>query len=158
MLFPHSSLALLLAALLLGCLVAVIARKYSSKTPPTLHTEAPEDNTKTPVESPPAIDSMPSVATSSQEKSATKNTVPDTPPKDIDPPAAKQMFDAFLVLDVEATCMPGTDFNYANEIIASRCFHIYASLRVLRSFSSGHVGMARLFAQMEAQRCKRSGE
>lgn len=37
----------------------------------------------------------------------------------LDPGAAKQTYDAFLVLDVEGTCQPGTDFNYANEIIAS---------------------------------------
>ncbi|KAI0083989.1 ribonuclease H-like domain-containing protein [Irpex rosettiformis] len=36
---------------------------------------------------------------------------------DIDWTAVKQPYDAYLVLDVEATCMPGTDFNYANEII-----------------------------------------
>ncbi|PSR88914.1 hypothetical protein PHLCEN_2v5063 [Hermanssonia centrifuga] len=38
----------------------------------------------------------------------------------IDPTAAMQPYqpyDAFLVLDVEATCQPGTDFDYANEII-----------------------------------------
>ncbi|KIP04762.1 hypothetical protein PHLGIDRAFT_75411 [Phlebiopsis gigantea 11061_1 CR5-6] len=45
--------------------------------------------------------------------------MPTAPAAEIDPAAAKQSFDAFLVLDVEATCMPGTDFNYANEIIAS---------------------------------------
>lgn len=28
-----------------------------------------------------------------------------------------QPYDAFLVLDVEATCLQGTDFNYPNEII-----------------------------------------
>ncbi|KAJ3535068.1 hypothetical protein NMY22_g6655 [Coprinellus aureogranulatus] len=30
---------------------------------------------------------------------------------------SKQTIDAFLVLDVEATCQQGTDFNYTNEII-----------------------------------------
>ncbi|CAL1704142.1 unnamed protein product [Somion occarium] len=35
----------------------------------------------------------------------------------IDRTYVKQSHDAFLVLDVEATCMPGTDFNYPNEII-----------------------------------------
>ncbi|KAI0078183.1 hypothetical protein K474DRAFT_967896 [Panus rudis PR-1116 ss-1] len=35
----------------------------------------------------------------------------------IDRTFVKQPYDAFLVLDVEATCMPGTDFNYPNEII-----------------------------------------
>lgn len=37
----------------------------------------------------------------------------------IDRTFVKQTYDAFLVLDVEATCMPGTDFNYPNEIIVS---------------------------------------
>ncbi|KAI0685487.1 ribonuclease H-like domain-containing protein [Cytidiella melzeri] len=39
------------------------------------------------------------------------------PLTDIDWTAVKQPYDAYLVLDVEATCMPGTDFGYANEII-----------------------------------------
>jgi 3'-5' exoribonuclease 1 len=29
----------------------------------------------------------------------------------------QQPYDAFLILDVEATCFQGTDFNYPNEII-----------------------------------------
>ncbi|KAF8061507.1 ribonuclease H-like domain-containing protein [Lyophyllum atratum] len=33
------------------------------------------------------------------------------------PPTAKQPYEAFLVLDVEATCQQGTDFNFPNEII-----------------------------------------
>ena len=33
----------------------------------------------------------------------------------------KQPFDAFLVLDVEATCQEGTDFNWPNEIIVCYC-------------------------------------
>ncbi|KAG5639605.1 hypothetical protein H0H81_010807 [Sphagnurus paluster] len=37
-----------------------------------------------------------------------------TPPP---PPKAKQPYEAFLVLDVEATCQLGTDFNFPNEII-----------------------------------------
>ena len=37
----------------------------------------------------------------------------------IDRTFVKQTYEAFLVLDVEATCMPGTDFNYPNEIIVS---------------------------------------
>ncbi|EKM55686.1 uncharacterized protein PHACADRAFT_256486 [Phanerochaete carnosa HHB-10118-sp] len=41
----------------------------------------------------------------------------DTAVEDVSPTAARQAYDAFLVVDVEATCMPGTDFNYANEII-----------------------------------------
>ena len=45
---------------------------------------------------------------------------------DIDWTAVRQPYDAYLVLDVEATCMPGTDFNYANEIIVSNILHIRA--------------------------------
>jgi hypothetical protein len=33
------------------------------------------------------------------------------------PRPVKQPYDALLVLDVEATCLPGTDFNWPNEII-----------------------------------------
>jgi 3'-5' exoribonuclease 1 len=29
----------------------------------------------------------------------------------------QQPYDAFLILDVEATCFQGTDFDYPNEII-----------------------------------------
>ncbi|KAL4251632.1 3'-5' Exoribonuclease [Abortiporus biennis] len=35
----------------------------------------------------------------------------------IDRTLVKQAYDAFLVLDVEATCVQGADFNYPNEII-----------------------------------------
>ena len=31
----------------------------------------------------------------------------------------KQAYDAFLVLDVEATCVEGSDFAYPNEIIVT---------------------------------------
>jgi hypothetical protein len=35
------------------------------------------------------------------------------------PPRSKQPYDVFLVLDVEATCQQGSDFNFPNEIIVS---------------------------------------
>jgi hypothetical protein len=35
------------------------------------------------------------------------------------PLQTKQPYDAFLVLDVEATCQRGTDFNFPNQIIVS---------------------------------------
>ena len=35
------------------------------------------------------------------------------------PVPVKQPYDSFLVLDVEATCQEGTDFNWPNEIIVS---------------------------------------
>lgn len=37
----------------------------------------------------------------------------------VTPPATKQPYDAFLVLDVEATCVQGADLNWSNEIIVS---------------------------------------
>ena len=126
---PDSFLSLLLAVLLVACLMTVVSRKYYPKVALTLANEAPEDTTKTPVEVVPATSSPPVLATSplsSQEKGDTKATMPDVPAAEIDPAAAKQSFDAFLVLDVEATCMPGTDFNYANEIIASHLHTQYA--------------------------------
>ena len=132
--FPDPSLQLLLAVLLLACVMALSSRKRSSKLPNldvALPNEAPIANTKTPGESRPAI--MSPVATSSQEKDRTKNFPSDSPPEDIDPTAVRQSFDAFLVLDVEATCMPGTDFNYANEIIASR-FQPLNALRLTENF------------------------
>jgi hypothetical protein len=45
-----------------------------------------------------------------------QSTIP-TPSKS--PSRARQPFEAFLVLDVEATCQLGTDFDYPNEIIVS---------------------------------------
>ncbi|KAF7791248.1 hypothetical protein EIP86_002262 [Pleurotus ostreatoroseus] len=50
--------------------------------------------------------------------------LPKTP---VDLSATRQTYDAFLVLDVEATCQLGTDFNYANEIIASHLITILSS-------------------------------
>ena len=41
----------------------------------------------------------------------------------------KQPFDAFLVLDVEATCQEGTDFNWPNEIIVRQCIHFISDLQ-----------------------------
>ena len=40
----------------------------------------------------------------------------------VEPVAVKQPYDAFLVLDVEATCFPGTGFDWSNEIIVRRTF------------------------------------
>lgn len=38
---------------------------------------------------------------------------------------ARQPLNFFLVLDVEATCVPGTDFAWPNEIIVSNYFTFY---------------------------------
>ena len=53
--------------------------------------------------------------------------VQDTPRLELpeSPWPVKQPYDAFLVLDVEATCQEGTDFNWPNEIIV--CLHLYLS-------------------------------
>jgi len=49
-----------------------------------------------------------------------EHTDPHTGEKDIEPekaPLTRQPLEYFLVLDVEATCVAGTDFNWPNEII-----------------------------------------
>lgn len=76
---------------------------------------------------------------------------------DIEPNAAKQPYDAFLVLDVEATCQPGTDFNYANEIIASLSSSSMLQAG-LTAFLRRDVGMARVSAAVELQRRQRKGQ
>lgn len=67
---------------------------------------------------------MPPPSSPPLEKKETKSRPMDAVAEAIDPGAARQVYDAFLVVDVEATCLPGTDFNYANEIIAS-FFYLY---------------------------------
>lgn len=44
--------------------------------------------------------------------------------EDAMPRRPRQPYDAFLVLDVEATCMEGAGFDYPNEIIASRYLNV----------------------------------
>ncbi|KAF9466388.1 ribonuclease H-like domain-containing protein [Collybia nuda] len=46
-----------------------------------------------------------------------KKTVVSSPRPPPPPPKSKQPYDVFLVLDIEATCQQGADFNYPNEII-----------------------------------------
>jgi hypothetical protein len=53
-----------------------------------------------------------------------------------------QPYDAFLVLDVEATCLQGSDFHWPNEIIV-RCQPLDAFSPLTRV-----TGMARLSPQM----------
>lgn len=65
--------------------------------------------------------------TSTTEKDTGVQTMPSRPTHSVDPAAAIQTYDAFLVLDVEATCQPGTDFNYANEIIVSIPSHSHSA-------------------------------
>ena len=92
------------------------------------------------------------------EKDEGLNTMPVYPSSQIDPGAAKQTYEAYLVLDVEATCQAGTDFNYANEIIASHPF-----LTTLSHFASSHrvhgyTGMARVSPTLETQGRSREGK
>ena len=51
---------------------------------------------------------------------------------------AKQPYDAFLVLDVEATCIQGAGFDYPNEIIVSLSapLHPHASRRAILPLSA----------------------
>jgi hypothetical protein len=42
-------------------------------------------------------------------------------------PTPRQPYEALLILDVEATCHPGTDFNFPNEIIVSERRSFYAN-------------------------------
>ena len=64
-----------------------------------------------------AIPSASDPNTETNEEQAEDETQDAMVRADIDWTAVRQPYDAYLVLDVEATCMPGTDFNYANEII-----------------------------------------
>ena len=51
---------------------------------------------------------------------------------DAEPPKqVKQTVDAFLVLDVEATCKQGTDFDYPNEIIVRSAAPHYRRILIL---------------------------
>lgn len=58
-----------------------------------------------------------------QTTSPAPHTTSETPVLNLPevPWPVKQPYDAFLVLDVEATCKEGTDFNWPNEIIVSLC-------------------------------------
>ena len=68
---------------------------------------------------------------------------PDTTKIDLTPNMVKQPFDAFLVLDVEATCVTGSDFNWPNEII------VRASLRRVRLTCLYDAGMASVSIKVE---------
>ena len=68
------------------------------------------------------------------------------PPRDIGPTLTfmneeyrgvrvPQPYDAFLVLDVEATCLPGTDFHWPNEIIVR--YHVELCSRSSIKFRNG---------------------
>lgn len=99
----------LLVSVVLAFLLSFIPRKQPTEAPVTdkAHEQTLQTNT------------TPSPPSAQREKSDEPAAMPTDPLSDVDPKAAKQPYDAFLVLDVEATCQPGTDFNYANEIIAS---------------------------------------
>lgn len=119
---------LALAALLLAVLMTLVARnhsKWSQSADNSRFKKAPADATaQENVPSRPFIVQKPlfrSPPPRPPPSQASAAAMVSTPAVAIDRVAARQPYDAFLVLDVEATCQPGTDFNYANEIIAS-CF------------------------------------
>lgn len=113
MLSPHAVVPLLLGVLLCGLFMTIVA-KYSSKRPFALAEQAPEE---TKLKTPESKLSMKPTPLPPPPADPRPSTMPVAPAEDIDSFAAKQSFDAFLVLDVEATCLPGTNFDYANEII-----------------------------------------
>lgn len=106
----------LLVAVVLAFLLSFIPRRQPKQAPiegnaPVAREQVSEQPT-----------TGPSQPNKQRNKRKTSGPMTADLPSDIDPNAVKQLYDAFLVLDVEATCQPGTDFNYANEIIAS-CSH-----------------------------------
>jgi hypothetical protein len=72
----------------------------------------------------------------------------------ISPRRVKQPYDAFLVLDVEATCIAGTDMNWPNEIIVSAVLLLPVTFlrRVLCQ------GMACLLDVLERQNLRRQSK
>ena len=124
---PRDLLQLLLALVLLSLLMALVYKRFIAK--PQLPPEAPYILPKTP-ETKRLFEPTegPLTVTALQEKGDPLPPVMNALVENIDPIAAKQLYDAFLVVDVEATCMPGTDFNYANEIIASLFYHTSSPL------------------------------
>lgn len=104
-----TNVQVLLAVLVLAFLATFLPKREQPETPvDNKAREQPTQNPKTQPRQP---------ATGPTEKDPLPMVI--DPPSNIDPTAVKQYYDAYLVLDVEATCQPGTDFNYANEIIAS---------------------------------------
>lgn len=66
--------------------------------------------------------SLPSTLPNSEHTPLNSSTQADSQQDSEDemPRRPRQLYDAFLVLDVEATCVKGAGFDYPNEIIASR--------------------------------------
>lgn len=115
---------LALAALLLAVLMTLVARnhsKWSQSADNSRFKKAPADATaQENVPSRPFIVQKPLFRSPPPRPPPSQASAPamvSAPAVAIDRVAARQPYDAFLVLDVEATCQPGTDFNYANEII-----------------------------------------
>jgi hypothetical protein len=121
MLCPHDFIRLLLVVVLLGVLMTLVQKRVTAKA--ELPPEAPYTHPKTPENSrsPEPIKEVSTAATLNEKTCEMEPRVATVLVEDVDATAVKQYYDAFLVVDVEATCLPGTDFNYANEIIAS-CF------------------------------------
>jgi hypothetical protein len=65
------------------------------------------------------------------------------------PRETKQPFEAFLILDVEATCHRGTDFNFPNEIIVSEEKIVHYAVSCQNDICSLSLpGISRLFDEM----------
>ena len=128
MLSPHDLLQLLLGVVLVGLLMTLAHKRLSAK--PQSLPVAPYTTAKAP-ETRPLSDSTKElfpVPTLQGKEEMKPPSLVTTQVEDIESNAAIQSFDAFLVVDVEATCYPGTDFNYANEIIASCLDHTHFDL------------------------------
>lgn len=118
--FPSSLtiLQLCLVALPLVLIIAVLRRGKKLAATASL-----DEKTLTQIqESPSKVSGPLSVPTMENDPKATP-----LPKVTVDIGAARQTYDAFLVLDVEGTCQMGTDFNYANEIIASHLAILFLS-------------------------------
>ena len=144
---PSLTTSFIVPNLLLGvCLVLIVAAivlKPKKRSPALSVDKKALGDTQ----GPPRNSTRPPIPTTS-EKHSGQHTMPARPTYSVDPTAAKQTYDAFLVLDVEATCQPGTDFNYANEIIV-RGRRYLTRFRVLMYTGLGHSGMACMSVTLE---------
>ena len=108
---------LFLAALLLAILI-LISRSSNTLSRVSEENHLKHCPTQVPSDSPQESASMPSLFSPVK---VLDETVPSpkqsTADLQTDTTAAKQPYDAFLVLDVEATCFRGTGFEWPNEII-----------------------------------------
>lgn len=114
---PLAALVLVLCVLI--CLWRRLAgsRSCEAHTGPGQHQTSTKSRTGIPLSSASAADN---------EELLEQQHTPSLPYKDDMIKFPKQPYDAFLVLDVEGTCVEGSGFDYPNEIIVSRtsdCIH-----------------------------------